>query len=56
MDPVSKVHLGTLLKYTYRANLVFFAAYGSWYVIKGSQERKAEAQVERDRNNYQNNP
>jgi len=25
----------TLLRYTYRANMVFFAGYGAWYMLKG---------------------
>ena len=25
----------TLLRYTYRANVVFFAGFGAWYMLKG---------------------
>jgi hypothetical protein len=40
MNPTPKTHFSTLLKYTYRANIVFFAGFTAWYVMKGQQGQK----------------
>jgi hypothetical protein len=34
MDPKSNTRMATMLRYTYRANMVFFAGYVAWYVLK----------------------
>lgn len=38
MDRTPKSQFSTLLRYTYRANIVFFAGFAAWYVMKGQQE------------------
>lgn len=47
MDPISKAKINTLLKYTYRANVGFFAAFASWYVINGRREQEAPIREEK---------
>lgn len=34
MSPPNLI-IQTLLRYTYRANMVFFAGFGAWYMLKG---------------------
>lgn len=34
MDPLPNTRLKTLLRYTYRANMIFFAGFAAWYAIK----------------------
>lgn len=41
MDPNLNARLKTLLRYTYRANMVFFAAGATWYVVKGFDRKEA---------------
>ena len=41
----------TLLRYTYRANMVFFAGFGTWYMLKGlgrGQEQDIAALMHQD--------
>lgn len=35
MASPSQSTIQTLLRYTYRANIVFFAGFGAWYMLKG---------------------
>lgn len=35
MPPPPNSTIQTLLRYTYRANMVFFAGFGAWYMLKG---------------------
>lgn len=35
MAPLPDSTVQTLLRYTYRANMVFFAGFGAWYMLKG---------------------
>jgi hypothetical protein len=41
----------TLLRYTYRVNMVFFAGFGAWYMLKGpgrTQEQDIATLMHRD--------
>jgi hypothetical protein len=40
MAPVSNPRLGILLRYTYQANMVFFAGFATWYVLKGPGQKE----------------
>jgi hypothetical protein len=33
MDPKSNTRMATLLRYTYRANMVFAAGFAAWYAL-----------------------
>jgi hypothetical protein len=49
MAPNPHPRLGTLLRYTYQANMVFFAGFATWYVLKGPGQKemtKSAAQQE----------
>lgn len=35
MSPPPNPTVQKLLRYTYRANMVFFAGFGAWYMLKG---------------------
>jgi hypothetical protein len=35
MAPAPNSRIQTLLRYTYRANMVFFAGFAAWYMLKG---------------------
>jgi hypothetical protein len=50
MDPKSNTRMATMLRYTYRANMVFFAGYVAWYVLKelGKEETARTAQGSRE--------
>lgn len=45
MAPPPNVRVGTLLRYTYRANIVFFAAFATWYVFKGPEQKELAKQA-----------
>ncbi|KAF2678259.1 hypothetical protein K458DRAFT_423206 [Lentithecium fluviatile CBS 122367] len=45
MDLFSKHRYSKLLRYTYRANLVFFAGFAGWYVMRGQQQEEELRQV-----------
>lgn len=49
MEPKGNNRIATLLRYTYRANMVFFAGFAAWYFLKqpGKEEIKSIAQKER---------
>jgi hypothetical protein len=34
MDPKSKTRIATMLRFTYRTNMVFFAGFAAWYLLK----------------------
>jgi hypothetical protein len=38
MAPNPTPRLGTLLRYTYQANMVFFAGFATWYFLKGPDQ------------------
>jgi hypothetical protein len=40
MAPVSNPRLGSLLRYTYQAHMVFFAGFATWYFLKGSGQKE----------------
>lgn len=42
MPPPPNTTLQTLLRYTYRANMVFFAGFGAWYMLKGPGRAQEE--------------
>lgn len=45
MDSSSKARFGSLLKYTYRANMVFFAGFAAYYVMKGDKKEETQQVV-----------
>lgn len=52
MAPPPNSTLQTLLRYTYRANMIFFAGFGAWYMLKGpgrGQEQDIASLMQRDR-------
>ena len=42
MAPPPNTTIQTLLRYTYRANMVFFAGFGAWYMLKGPGRAQEE--------------
>jgi hypothetical protein len=51
MAPPPKSTIQTLLRYTYQANIIFFAGFGAWYMLKGpgrGQEQDIAALTQRD--------
>ncbi|PVI00318.1 hypothetical protein DM02DRAFT_614416 [Periconia macrospinosa] len=52
MDRNSKARISNLLKYTYRVNMVFFAGFAAYYVMKRVQkEETQQTNAERDADN-----
>jgi hypothetical protein len=52
MDNPSKARVGSLLRYTYRANMVFFAGFAAYYVMKGdTKEETQQVAMERQSDN-----
>jgi hypothetical protein len=45
MAPKPNPRLGTLLRYTYQANMVFFAGFATWYFLKGPDQRHLSGDV-----------
>jgi hypothetical protein len=51
MAPAQNSTVQTLLRYTYRANMVFFVGFGAWYMLKGparGQEQDIATLTKRD--------
>jgi hypothetical protein len=40
MIPKPNHRLGTLLRYTYQVNMVFFAGFATWYLLKGLDQKE----------------
>lgn len=42
MAPISNSRIGTLLRYTYQANMIFFTGFAAWYFLKSPEQRVSE--------------
>ncbi|KAF1938823.1 hypothetical protein EJ02DRAFT_457586 [Clathrospora elynae] len=41
MSSNPNARLNNLLRYTYRGNMVFFAGFATWYVLKGPDRKES---------------
>lgn len=46
MDPKPNTRMATMLRYTYRANMVFFAGFAAWYLLKGPAKEETRKELE----------
>jgi hypothetical protein len=49
MAPKPNPRLDTLLRYTYQANMVFFAGFATWYFLKGPDQKQLSGNVSTQR-------